>query len=52
MSFALRVQETTTDDEILIDDYRCDSEMDRSIVGGFVGMEVGLESGQSNTGIN
>ena len=50
VSFALRVQETTTDDEILIDDYRCDSEMDRSIVGGFVGMEVGFESGQSNTG--
>ena len=33
VSFAVRVAETTSDDEILIDDHRhgsCDSEMDRS----------------------
>ena len=33
VSFALRVEETTSDDKILIDDHHhgsCDSEMDRS----------------------
>ena len=33
VSFAVQVEETTSDDEILIDDHRhgsCDSEMDRS----------------------
>ena len=51
VSFALRVEETTSNDKILIDDHRhvsCDSEMDRSEI--IVGMEVGHESGQNNTG--
>ena len=54
VSFSLQVQETMTDDEILLENHHhrtCDSmnsEMDRSET--IFGMEVGLESGRSKTG--
>ena len=50
VSVALQVEETTADDEILIDDRHCGtcgSETGRSEV--IVGMEVGLESGYNKT---
>ena len=51
MSFALQLEETTSKDEILIDDRRRHgmrgSETGRSDI--IVGMEVGLESGYSKT---
>ena len=50
VSFVLQAEETTTDDEILIDDRQhgtCGRETDRSEI--VAGMEVGLESGYSNT---
>ena len=49
-SFALQVEESMTDNEI--DDRHHgthDSEMDRSEI--IIGMEVGLESGHSRTGV-
>ena len=54
VSVSLQVEETTMDDEILLDNRHhgtCDSmngEMDRSET--IFGMEVGLESGRSKTG--
>ena len=53
ISFALQADETTTDDEILIDDCQHGihgREMDRSEIA--AGMEVGLESGYSNTDVH
>ena len=50
MFVALQVEETTADDEILIDDHHCGtcgSETGRPEV--IVGMEVGLESGYNKT---
>ena len=54
VSFSLQVEETTTDNESLLDNCHhgtCDSmngEMDRSET--IFGMEAGLESGRSKTG--
>ena len=54
VSYSLQVEETTMDDEILLDNHHhgtCDSmnsEMDRS--GTIFGIEEGLESGISKTG--
>ena len=50
ISFTLQAEETTTDDEILIDNRQYGThgrETDRSEIA--AGMEVGLESGYSNT---
>ena len=47
VSVALQVEETTADNEILIDDRHRGSETGRSEV--IVGMEVGLESGYNKT---
>ena len=47
VSFALQAEETMSDDEILIDDCQHGRETDRSEI--VAGMEVGLESGYSNT---